>query len=68
MKIFKNGILFAITCCFVWGLTASSHGQQGTLSAKTSYAVLAPTDEQKVINENIVDHLKTTGSGPQLLL
>jgi carboxyl-terminal processing protease len=58
MKIFKNGILFAITCCFVWGLTASSHGQQGTLSAKTSYAVLAPTDEQKVINENIVDHLK----------
>jgi carboxyl-terminal processing protease len=58
MKIFKNGILFAITCCFVWGLTASSHGQQGTLPAKTSYAVLAPTDEQKVINENIVDHLK----------
>ncbi|MGB5882974.1 MAG: carboxy terminal-processing peptidase [Desulfobulbales bacterium] len=58
MKIFKNKILFAITCCFVSALPASIFGQTGSLSAETSYTVLAPTKEQKVINDNIVDHLK----------
>jgi hypothetical protein len=58
MKILKNGIIFAITCCFVWGLPASIYGQPESQSAESSYTVLAPTKEQKVINDNIVDHLK----------
>ncbi len=58
MKIFKNGILFVITCCFVWGLPVSIYGQPESRSAESSYTVLAPTKEQKKINDNIVDHLK----------
>jgi carboxyl-terminal processing protease len=58
MKIFRNGVLLAFTCCFLWSLPAAVYAQPGTQAAESSYTVLAPTQEQKIINNNIVDTLK----------
>ena len=58
MKIFKNGILLAVICCFVWGLPAAAADQSESEAAGSTYTVLAPTKEQRKINNSIVDHLK----------
>jgi len=58
MKIFKNVIALVITCSFIWSLPAATYGQPESPVTESSYGVLAPTKEQKIINDNIVGHLK----------
>ena len=58
MKIFKNGILFAIIFCFIWNLPAAAAAQPELQAEGSTYTVLAPTIEQTKISNSIVDHLK----------
>jgi carboxyl-terminal processing protease len=58
MKIYKNGIFLTILCCWLWVLPVVGYGQPESKPAESLYTVLTPTKEQKIINDNIVDHLK----------
>jgi len=58
MKIFKKGILLAASFCFLLNLPAAIHAQPGSPVAESPYTLLAPTKEQKIISDNIVDNLK----------
>ena len=58
MKMFKNGIFLTVVCCGLLILPVDVYSQPGSEPAESLYTVLAPTKEQKIINDNIVDHLK----------
>ena len=58
MKIFKNKIFWAIACCWLLVLPLVVYSQPESEPAESLYTVLTPTKEQKIINDNIVDHLK----------
>ncbi len=59
MKIFKNGILFALACSFALSMHAAVYAQTADQNSEPLNAALTPTKEQKIINVDIVDELKS---------
>jgi len=59
MRKITRGILLVASCCLLWNLPAAVFAQTGSGAAESSHSQLAPTKEQKRINANIVDQLKT---------
>jgi carboxyl-terminal processing protease len=56
MKIFKNEILLAAICFFLWSLPAVLCAQPDDQAVE--YTVLEPTKQQKKISDALVDHLQ----------
>ncbi|MGW8160643.1 MAG: hypothetical protein ACWGN1_00195, partial [Desulfobulbales bacterium] len=58
MKIFKSGIFLLLVSCLAWSLPATVYSQTTAQSEEPLFAVLTPTAEQKIINDDIVEQLK----------
>ena len=58
MKIFRKGVLFTVSLCLFLNLPTGIYAQPGSPAAESSYTLLVPTKDQKIISDNIVDSLK----------